>query len=60
MSTRNRDHVQQHMECKIYPEEDEELGRPTESAWGDSETDYGSKRNWTDQWPRLTRALRQT
>jgi hypothetical protein len=29
MSSRNWDHLQQHMECTIYPEKDEELGRPT-------------------------------
>jgi hypothetical protein len=43
MSTRNWDHEQQHMECTIHSKTDEELGRPTESACGDSQTDYGSK-----------------
>jgi hypothetical protein len=31
------------MECKIHPEEDEELGRSTEFVSGDSKTDYGLK-----------------
>jgi hypothetical protein len=43
MSTRIWDHTQQHMECTSYPEEDEELGRSTELASGDSKTDYGLK-----------------
>jgi hypothetical protein len=43
MTTHNWDHAQQHMKCTIYPEEDEELGRSTESVLGDSKTDYGLK-----------------
>jgi hypothetical protein len=35
--TRNWDHAQnRHEECIIYPEEDEELGRSTELASGNS------------------------
>jgi hypothetical protein len=32
MSTCNWDHAQQHMECTIYFEEEEELGRSREST----------------------------
>jgi hypothetical protein len=36
MSTRNWDHAQHHMECTIYSEGEEELGRSTELVSGDS------------------------